>query len=211
MIALFIPAILNGLIGWTLWGWLFVRIGDMQKTTAAFQDYVAWYVPVLLLLMVWFYWKRLPRPWRMVRKLFDPSENGLLADVLLSLLVSGLMVTITLVLFTFSGGFAVTKPLSTTLWWAHLVGMVLIAPVTEEIIFRAYGYWLATERGWSTAKGFVVTALAFALWHANPYLILPAFLMGLVLYWLYRRTQSLLSPVLVHGIANGTFFVILYH
>jgi len=201
---------LNGLIGWTIWGWLFAHSGDIQKTTVAFQDYVAWYVPVLLLLMVWFYWKRLPSAWRTAGRLFRPSENGLLADVLLALLISGLIVAITLVLLTFSGGLAVTEPLSKTLWWAHFIGMVIIAPVTEEIIFRAYGFRVAMERGLSTGKGLVITAVAFALWHANPFLILPAFLMGLVLYWLFSRTQTLFSPVLVHGIANGALFVIIY-
>ena len=210
MFALFVPAILNGLIGWTLWGWLFTRIGDYQETTAVFQNYVAWYVPFLLLLLVGFYWKRLPEAWRKRGKLFCPSRNGLLSDVLVSLLISGLVVTITLVLLKFSGGFTIAESLSETQWWAHFIGMVVVAPLTEEIIFRAYGFRVATERGWATGKGFIITALAFALWHANPFLILPAFLMGLVLYWLFVRTQTLFAPVLVHGIANGALFVIIY-
>ncbi len=210
MFALFVPALLNGLIGWTIWGWLFTRIGDYHETTGVFQNYVALYVPFLLLLLVGFYWKRLPEAWRKRGKLFCPSGNGLLSDVLLSLLISGLMVTVTLVLLKFSGGFTIPESLSATQRWAHFIGMAVVAPLTEEIIFRAYGFRVATERGWSTGKGVVITALAFALWHANPFLILPAFLMGLVLYWLFSRTQTLFSPVLVHGIANGALFVIIY-
>lgn len=76
----------------------------------------------------------------------------------------------------------------------HFLGMVIIAPITEEVIFRKYGRQLAHQRGWSLMKATAITALAFALWHGNPFLMVPALVLGVVVYVLYEKFKTLLVP-----------------
>ena len=58
----------------------------------------------------------------------------------------------------------------------------------------------------------IVSAALFALGHViilgNPTSALT-FLPGIVFAWLYLRTDSLLAPILFHGIANVSFTLIL--
>lgn len=85
--------------------------------------------------------------------------------------------------------------------WIQLIGMGLITPAVEELIFRGLFYQRLREwvpRGYAI----VLTALIFALWHQNPIQILYAFPMGLLLQIFYEKCGSLKAPVLFHMGAN---------
>lgn len=75
------------------------------------------------------------------------------------------------------------------------------APVLEEVLFRGilltgllrnYRPWVAIAQ----------SALLFGLFHMNPAQIISAGIMGLLVGWLYYRTQSLLLCIVVHALNN---------
>jgi membrane protease YdiL (CAAX protease family) len=90
-----------------------------------------------------------------------------------------------------------------------LMGMaaVVVAPVCEEIIFRGYLYPAAKKfTGSWVAAG--CSALVFSIAHGNLGALLPLFIFGLVLVWLYEKTRSIWAPIAVHLVFNGATVVI---
>ncbi|MGN1229390.1 MAG: lysostaphin resistance A-like protein [Prevotella sp.] len=81
--------------------------------------------------------------------------------------------------------------------------IALLAPVVEEVVFR--GAILRTLLSSMQSKWGAIcfTAALFALIHANPAQMPHAFLMGLLMGWLYMRTGSILPAVVFHW-ANNT-------
>lgn len=91
-------------------------------------------------------------------------------------------------------------------WGYFAVG--LLAPLCEELVFRgavlrALLQW--TPRHW---VAIAVSALLFALIHANPAQMPHAFLIGLLLGWLYYRTDSIVPGMVYHWVNNSVAYVI---
>lgn len=83
-----------------------------------------------------------------------------------------------------------------------ILATVVLAPVTEEVIFRGL-IFSRLERampGWLAA---VLSALAFGLCHGQPVWMAYAFVLGLVFAFLRLRTGSILPSMLAHFIFNG--------
>jgi len=83
------------------------------------------------------------------------------------------------------------------------LGIAVFAPIGEELLFR--GYLLqALENHWQDiTRAILVTALAFAIIHLNPYWVIQAYLMGVVLGYLSWRTNSVLPAIICHGVYNA--------
>jgi membrane protease YdiL (CAAX protease family) len=81
----------------------------------------------------------------------------------------------------------------------------IVAPIVEELFFRGYVFnAYLSQKGQHTA--YVGSALIFAVVHGEVALLIPIFLMGLVLAFLYRRSGTLLAPMVAHMINNGLAF-----
>jgi hypothetical protein len=90
-------------------------------------------------------------------------------------------------------------------WGYFAVG--LLAPVCEELVFRgailrALLHW--TPRHWGAIA---ISALLFALIHANPAQMPHAFIIGLLLGWLYYRTDSIVPGIVYHWINNSIAYI----
>ncbi len=90
--------------------------------------------------------------------------------------------------------------------WAGMaaiaLGAVVAAPLTEELLFR--GFIFGMLRSWMGRRGaLLLTSAAFAAFHVLPAVVLPIFLVGLVLNWIYLKTGSLVYPILFHALFNG--------
>jgi len=90
-------------------------------------------------------------------------------------------------------------------WGYFAVG--LLAPVCEELVFRgailrALLHW--TPRHWGAIA---ISALLFALIHANPAQMPHAFVIGLLLGWLYYRTDSIVPGIVYHWINNSIAYI----
>ena len=91
--------------------------------------------------------------------------------------------------------------------WGYLV-IGLLAPLSEEIVLRgAILKELLKSEKLSTWTAIAISALFFALVHMNPAQMPHAFLIGLLLGWMYYRTGSILPGVAYHWANNSVAYV----
>lgn len=79
---------------------------------------------------------------------------------------------------------------------------VVVAPLSEEIIFRGYLYPVAKRFG-GVPAAMVFSSLVFAAAHGSAVILLPLFVLALLMCWLYERTGSLWASISVHFLFNG--------
>lgn len=89
--------------------------------------------------------------------------------------------------------------------WA-IMSTVVAAPILEEVLFRGVIFESCRER---LGKGGAVllSALLFGLIHGIPVQIVNAFVVGLILGYIYLRTRSLMSVIVLHAINNGLAYI----
>lgn len=91
---------------------------------------------------------------------------------------------------------------------ALLLGMlcvtaVVVAPVTEEVIFRGYVYPVA-KRFAGRWAGLAFSSLFFAMVHQNAMALLPLAFLALLLALAYEFTGSIWVPVGMHMVFNAS-------
>lgn len=84
--------------------------------------------------------------------------------------------------------------------------IAVVAPVCEEWLFRGIILKGLLTR-YSPLKAIVWSAVIFAVIHLNPWQGIPAFIIGLILGWLYWHTRSLRYCIFVHAVNNAASFV----
>ena len=79
---------------------------------------------------------------------------------------------------------------------------VIAAPICEELVFRGYFYPAAKKFAgpWPAA---IFSALIFASAHGSLSALLPLFIFGCLLVFIYEKTGSLWAPIAVHFCFNG--------
>jgi membrane protease YdiL (CAAX protease family) len=92
-----------------------------------------------------------------------------------------------------------------TTWWGGvsvLLALVLVAPVTEELLFRG---WLLQDlkEQYGARRALVWSSLLFGLVHLEPTAVLYATLGGLVLGAVALRTKSTLASIAMHAGVNA--------
>ncbi len=79
---------------------------------------------------------------------------------------------------------------------------MLVAPVTEEFLFRGLILQGFLAR-YSATKAVFWSALLFALFHLNPWQFAGALVLGLLFGWVVVQTGTLVPGVIGHAVANG--------
>jgi len=89
-----------------------------------------------------------------------------------------------------------------------VVMATVVAPLWEEIVFRGFLYPVLKKFGgiWVSA---LCTSLFFSTVHDNLAALLPLFLLGLLLVWIYERTGSIWAPITAHFCFNATTVTIM--
>lgn len=88
-----------------------------------------------------------------------------------------------------------------------VIGM--LAPLVEELVFR--GAVLRSLLLWKPKSHWLciaISAFFFAAAHLNPAQMPHAFLVGLLLGWLYYRTRSIAPGVVYHWVNNSIAYII---
>ena len=94
--------------------------------------------------------------------------------------------------------------------WGIVLALVVVAPFTEEFLFRGLILRGFLNR-YSIIKAILVSALLFALTHYI-FQFLSAFLAGILLAWWFVKTRSLLPCIYGHVLNNALiliFFIII--
>lgn len=91
--------------------------------------------------------------------------------------------------------------------WSVLM-LVVLAPIMEEVLFR--GILLESVRSkYSSGRAIVVSALMFGVIHIIPQQVVNAFVIGLILGYIYVRTDSLWPVIIIHALNNAMAYVIM--
>ena len=91
--------------------------------------------------------------------------------------------------------------------WSSFLVVAIFAPIFEEWLCRGMvlrGLLTKMRPGWAI----VVSALFFAVIHANPWQALNAFLIGLMMGYVYYKTGSLILTMVIHFVNNGTSVIL---
>ncbi len=86
--------------------------------------------------------------------------------------------------------------------WIGILSISILAPILEELLFRG----AITKKLlslYSPKVAILLSALVFGVIHWNPAQVVPAFLIGLLLAWMYYRTGSLIPVIVIHIINNS--------
>lgn len=83
-----------------------------------------------------------------------------------------------------------------------LITVLLVAPLLEEALFRGMIQESLTTKygGW---RGILIASFIFGVIHINPPQALNAFLVGIILGYIYYRTRSLIPVILIHAVNNA--------
>ena len=86
--------------------------------------------------------------------------------------------------------------------WDMIVSTCILAPLLEEFLCRGMMLrgMLTRMKPW---KAIFWSAFLFAIMHLNPWQSIPAFLIGLLLGWVYWRTHSLWATIFLHCLNNS--------
>lgn len=98
---------------------------------------------------------------------------------------------------------------STTAEQIYLAGFaIVLAPVAEEFIFRGLLFPYIKQRGFPMSAWIGVNFL-FAIFHGDPGILIPLFVLSLALTWLYELTDSLMAPIFAHALFNTANLILL--
>jgi uncharacterized protein len=85
--------------------------------------------------------------------------------------------------------------------------LVIVAPITEEFLFRGIILQRWTEK-WGIMKGLIATSVLFGFGHANNPIGLSMF--GLIMGLLYLQTRTLWIPIILHAMNNFLVFIVIF-
>jgi CAAX protease family protein len=92
--------------------------------------------------------------------------------------------------------------------WFFIVG-ALLAPLVEEIFFRGFLFQgFRSQYGW--ISGMLLSSAIFAFAHLDLVSLIPTFILGNLLAYLYHRTNSVWPGVIVHMAVNTFGLVSVY-
>lgn len=86
---------------------------------------------------------------------------------------------------------------------------VLVAPITEELLFRGLILgWLRVR--WGTWMGAAISSVLFAAVHGSLGALVPLLALGMLLAYIAIRTGSIYCAMLYHAVFNGVSFLVLF-
>ena len=91
--------------------------------------------------------------------------------------------------------------------WSSFLTVAIFAPIFEEWLCRGMvlrGLLTKMKPVWAI----IISAAFFAVIHANPWQALNAFMLGLVMGYVYYKTGSLILTMIIHFVNNGTAVIL---
>ncbi|HIA24139.1 MAG TPA: CPBP family intramembrane metalloprotease, partial [Candidatus Marinimicrobia bacterium] len=83
-----------------------------------------------------------------------------------------------------------------------MFGIVVLAPLGEEILFRGFLQKFLEEHWQDVTRAVLVTSLFFAIIHLNPFWLIQIYILGVILGFLAWRTGSIWAGFILHAANN---------
>jgi membrane protease YdiL (CAAX protease family) len=87
---------------------------------------------------------------------------------------------------------------------------IVVAPVMEEIMFRGF-LQPALKNSFGGRYAIAVSAFLFAAVHMDIFAFLQIFILGILLGYLYEKTQTLAASIIVHILHNSLTMIFLLY
>ena len=87
--------------------------------------------------------------------------------------------------------------------WLQIIGLCILVPIMEELLFRGVIYKRLREKN-PFFRAALSSAILFSLLHSNTTQIISAFLLGMILAYVYEKYGSFKAPAFTHVIVNLT-------
>jgi uncharacterized protein len=89
------------------------------------------------------------------------------------------------------------------------IAAVIVAPVVEEIFFRGFLFQgFRKSYGWIPA--ILLSSFIFAAAHLDLASLIPTFILGIILAYVYHRSNSLWPGIIIHFLINATSTLAVY-
>ena len=92
--------------------------------------------------------------------------------------------------------------------WGSIAVFVVVAPLTEELLFRGLILRGFLNR-YTVRKAILASAILFGLFHLNPWQLLGAIILGVLFAWWFLQTGSLLPCLFGHALSNSMLLILL--
>jgi membrane protease YdiL (CAAX protease family) len=89
------------------------------------------------------------------------------------------------------------------------IQLAIIGPIGEEIFFRGFAY-SALKRKYGFRKGLLYSSLFFGMYHIIPWQIPYAVVAGVILAYVYEKTGSIYTCILLHIVNNAVAVIIFW-
>lgn len=86
--------------------------------------------------------------------------------------------------------------------FVNFISVAILAPIVEEVFFRGLIY-TRLKAGMNIIVAAILSAIMFGVMHGEIIWILYAFVVGIMLVWVFETTNSLLPCIVIH-IANNS-------
>ena len=87
--------------------------------------------------------------------------------------------------------------------------VVILGPIVEEVFFRGFTY-NAIKKRWGPAPAIMLTAVIFAGLHGTLFGFLPIMALGILLAYVYEKTDSLIPSITIHILHNSMMLGLLF-
>ena len=131
--------------------------------------------------------------------------GGLAVSIVMTAAIGGLVESITGEPVPQPEQIPISGEPSTALLWLLGVGVVVLAPIAEEVFFR--GMLFAGLRRWAAPwPAVLLSSVIFGITHVIPIVILPIAALGVLLAWLVEKRRSLVPAIVAHMTFNAVGF-----
>ncbi len=86
----------------------------------------------------------------------------------------------------------------------------IIAPIVEEIVFRGF-IMQGLMKYISPLSAILITSIVFSILHFEFLSIIPIFIIGSMLGWIYYKQKSLWGALMFHAINNGFALIVEFY
>lgn len=90
--------------------------------------------------------------------------------------------------------------------WLFFLGVVITMPIVEEVWFRGLLY-TPMRKELSRWPAILILSILFATAHSNA-IPINQFFGGLIFVWAYEKRRSLVAPILLHVLGNGSLVIV---
>ncbi len=93
--------------------------------------------------------------------------------------------------------------------WAMVATLIVVAPIMEELLCRGLVLEAVRARGgvWAAT---IVSAVLFSVLHLHPTASLNALVVGIILAYIYIRTDSIFAPIILHSFNNVLAYLLIW-